>query len=44
MKTLLIVNDAPYGTERSYNCLRLAIALPKHDPQVLVTVFAAPAH
>jgi sulfur relay (sulfurtransferase) complex TusBCD TusD component (DsrE family) len=23
-KTLLILNDPPYGTERSYNALRLA--------------------
>ncbi len=23
-KTLFILNDAPYGTERSYNALRLA--------------------
>jgi uncharacterized protein involved in oxidation of intracellular sulfur len=28
-KTLLILNDPPYGTERSYNGLRLAIALLK---------------
>ena len=27
MKYLLILNDAPYGTERSYNGLRLAGAL-----------------
>jgi sulfur relay (sulfurtransferase) complex TusBCD TusD component (DsrE family) len=26
-KTLLILNDPPYGTERSYNVLRLAGAL-----------------
>lgn len=26
---LLILNDPPYGTERSYNALRLAIALAK---------------
>lgn len=26
-KTLLILNDPPYGTERSYNALRLAGAL-----------------
>ena len=24
MNTLFILNDAPYGTERSYNALRLA--------------------
>jgi uncharacterized protein involved in oxidation of intracellular sulfur len=29
MKTLLILNDAPYGTERSYNGLRLARHLLK---------------
>ena len=29
MKVLLILNDPPYGTERSYNGLRLALALAK---------------
>ncbi len=29
MKTLFILNDGPYGTERSYNGLRLAGALCK---------------
>lgn len=29
--TLFILNDAPYGTERSYNALRLAGALSKRD-------------
>jgi uncharacterized protein involved in oxidation of intracellular sulfur len=28
-KTLLILNDPPYGTERSYNALRLAGSLAK---------------
>lgn len=28
---LFILNDAPYGTERSYNGLRLAIALTKNE-------------
>lgn len=27
MQTLLILNDPPYGSERSYNGLRLAKAL-----------------
>lgn len=37
MNTLLILNDAPYGTERSYNALRLARALAKmEDEQVRV--------
>ena len=31
MKTLFILNDAPYGTERSYNGLRLAGSLAKHE-------------
>jgi len=30
-KTLFILNDPPYGTERSYNGLRLAVALTKRD-------------
>ncbi|MDJ0924584.1 MAG: DsrE family protein [Acidimicrobiia bacterium] len=29
--TLFILNDPPYGTERSYNGLRLAISLVKRD-------------
>ena len=36
-KTLFILNDAPYGTERSYNGLRYAIALLKtQDEEVRV--------
>ncbi|MBT0960263.1 DsrE/DsrF/TusD sulfur relay family protein [Denitromonas iodatirespirans] len=31
MQTLFILNDAPYGSERSYNALRLARALAKRD-------------
>ena len=30
-KTLFILNDPPYGTERSYNALRLAGALAKRE-------------
>lgn len=37
-KTLIILNDAPYGTERSYNGMRLANALSK-DPLDEVHVF-----
>jgi len=29
MKTLFVINDAPYGSERSYNALRLARSLLK---------------
>lgn len=39
MKTLLILNDPPYGTERVYNGLRLAHALAKNDADAQVTVF-----
>jgi uncharacterized protein involved in oxidation of intracellular sulfur len=35
MKTLLILNDPPYGTERSYNGLRLAGALAKRDGEAV---------
>lgn len=38
MNTLFILNDAPYGTERSYNALRLARALGK-EPAQTVRVF-----
>ena len=31
MKTLFVLNDSPYGVERSYNALRLAGSLAKRD-------------
>ncbi|MCL5773244.1 MAG: DsrE family protein [Firmicutes bacterium] len=31
MKILIIINDPPYGTERAYNALRLALSLSKED-------------
>ena len=48
MKTLLILNDAPYGSERTYNGARLAGSLAK-QPDSEVRVFligdaAAAAH
>jgi uncharacterized protein involved in oxidation of intracellular sulfur len=39
MKSLFIINDPPYGTERVYNALRIAHALAKKEPQAEVTVF-----
>ncbi|MFQ5752909.1 MAG: DsrE family protein, partial [bacterium] len=36
----LILNDAPYGTERSYNGLRLALALTKTGEDVRVFLLA----
>jgi len=39
MNHLIVLNDPPYGTERSYNGLRIAHALVKNDPEADVTVF-----
>jgi uncharacterized protein involved in oxidation of intracellular sulfur len=39
MKSLFILNDAPYGSERVYNALRLAHALLKKEPPNEVAVF-----
>ena len=39
MKALFILNDAPYGSERCYNALRLAHSLSKNDSDAEVTVF-----
>jgi len=33
--TLFILNDPPYGTERSYNGLRLAASLAKRDGEAV---------
>lgn len=35
MKALIILNDPPYGTERSYNDLRLAGSLSQQENAVL---------
>lgn len=34
MKTLMILNDAPYGSERSYNGLRLAGSLARKGAEL----------
>jgi len=39
MKILFILNEAPYGSEKTYNALRLAIALQKEQPGAEVLVF-----
>ena len=36
--TLIIINDGPYGNERAYNALRLALNLIKR-PELTVRVF-----
>ncbi len=39
MKILIIINDAPYGTEKAYNALRLANQLGKDHPAAEVRIF-----
>jgi uncharacterized protein involved in oxidation of intracellular sulfur len=39
MKILFIVNDAPYGSEKAYNALRMAMTLQKEHPDVKVSIF-----
>lgn len=39
MKILIIINDAPYGTEKAYNALRLANQLGKDHEMVEVRIF-----
>jgi uncharacterized protein involved in oxidation of intracellular sulfur len=43
MKTLFILNDPPYGTERSYNGLRLAGTLVKRDDEEVKMFFIGDA-
>lgn len=40
MNILIILNDPPYGTERSYNGLRMAKALSQEDSHVTVFLMA----
>lgn len=39
MKVLFILNDAPYGSEKGYNALRLAMKLQQEHAEVEVQVF-----
>ncbi len=38
-KILILINDAPYGTEKAYNALRLSMQLGKEHEDVEVRVF-----
>lgn len=40
MKTLFILNDAPYGNERCYNALRLAKAVQGKEAEVTLFLMA----
>jgi uncharacterized protein involved in oxidation of intracellular sulfur len=39
MKTLIIINDAAYGSEKAYNALRIANQLNKEHQEVEVRIF-----
>jgi uncharacterized protein involved in oxidation of intracellular sulfur len=39
MKVLFVINDAPYGTEKAYNALRLAMTMQAGDSSVEVRIF-----
>ena len=39
MKVLIIINDAPYGTEKAYNAMRLAMTLQKEHADVELRIF-----
>ncbi len=39
MKILIIINDAPYRTEKAYNALRLAMNIQKESPETEVSIF-----
>lgn len=36
MTNLIIINDAPYGTEKAYNALRLANRILRDNPETSV--------
>ena len=38
-KVLILINDAPYGTEKAYNALRLAMQIQKDYEGTDLTVF-----
>jgi uncharacterized protein involved in oxidation of intracellular sulfur len=39
MKILIIINDAPYGTEKAYNALRMVMMLQKEHADVDIQIF-----
>lgn len=39
MKILIIINDAPYGSEKAYNALRIAMAVQKEQKAVEIKIF-----
>jgi len=39
MKILFVINDAPYGSEKAYNAMRLAMALQKESDKAKILIF-----
>ena len=39
MTILIVINDAPYGTEKAYNALRMAMTFQKEHKDVSVNIF-----
>ena len=39
MKMLFILNDAPYGLEKTYNALRIIMAIQKEYPETEIHVY-----
>jgi uncharacterized protein involved in oxidation of intracellular sulfur len=39
MNILIVINDAPYGSEKAYNALRIALSLQKEHDDVDVHIF-----
>lgn len=39
MKYLIVINDAPYGTEKAYNALRLGLQMQKDFKEIELRIF-----
>jgi uncharacterized protein involved in oxidation of intracellular sulfur len=39
MRVLIVINDAPYGSEKAYNALRLALTLKKEHADTDIQIF-----
>ena len=39
MNMLIVINDAPYGTEKAYNALRIAMFMQRNHPDLEIRVF-----
>jgi len=39
MNVLIVINDAPYGTEKAYNALRITLSLQKGHKDVEIRLF-----